>query len=242
MRPNATLDKLVRFLSSVRGTDKVLMFVQYFTKFLAKTARNPVTGQKFANLSSPISDTRILLRYYGLIPMLQWSLYSESHPHPNAKIALLTRFQNIANYCYYPLEHIYWLAAHKVISLKDATVAKIGVWSCRFWAAYVVLYFLQLWEERKDMLLKKRRILSRRAELLSGDKGERAEFAKELEAEERQLREENSSWTKNVIVNAAYFPLTVHWSLYTSTFPEWAVGVCGTVAAVVQINQAWKSA
>jgi hypothetical protein len=64
---------------------------------------------------------------------------------------------------------------------------------------------------------------------------------KELEEKKGELVKEAEGIVLNTIVNAAYLPLTIHWSVEKSLFPEWGVGVCGTVAAVAQIVAAWKS-
>ncbi len=45
----------------------------------------------------------------------------------------------------------------------------------------------------------------------------------------------------NTVVNSAYFPLTVHWSLENSSLSDLGVGVFGTVAAIGQIILAWKA-
>lgn len=66
-------------------------------------------ANKISNLASPVSDFRMLLRWYGLIPMTQWIIYSEAHPSSNATIQFLTRCQNVANLCYYPLEVLHSL-------------------------------------------------------------------------------------------------------------------------------------
>ena len=99
-------------------------------------------AQRVANFANPVSDFRILLRYYGLIPLTQWILFSEANPPPTAFLRFLYRAQNLVNLGYYPLEHIYWLGAHKVIPISDEKLAKIGMWSCRFWAAYVSILFI----------------------------------------------------------------------------------------------------
>ncbi|KAI8817611.1 peroxisomal biogenesis factor 11 [Fimicolochytrium jonesii] len=244
LRPNPTLDKLSRFLNSVRGTDKVLMLVQYASKILIwHLRRNPEKAstlvQRILNLVGPISDFRILLRYYGLIPLTQWALYSEANPAPTAKLQLLTRLQNLCNFCYYPLEHAYWLGLHQVVKMKPETRDRIGIWSCRFWAAYVVLYFGQLWEERK-LLRKRERELRERKVKVGGD-------VKEVDvgglvADVQKLNEEKNMLAINALINAAYFPLTIHWSLESSSFPDVGVGICGTIAAVAQFYTAWKSA
>lgn len=160
--------------------------------------------------------------------MLQWILYSEAHPMPTPRLQSLVRLQNLVNVLYYPLEHTYWLALHKVVDISDEKRDVIGMWSCRFWAAYVALYFVQLWEEAKE--LKKRMGVIKKEQ----DEDKRKVLKK-------QLRRDQVDWVTNVVVNAAYFPLTLHWSVPNSSFPDVAVGVCGTIAAVAQMMATWKS-
>ncbi|KAJ3115069.1 hypothetical protein HDU96_001233 [Phlyctochytrium bullatum] len=234
---NPTLDKLCRFLNSVRGTDKVLMLAQYASKIiiwhLKKGNPSSDVAQRIANFAGPVSDFRILLRYYGLIPLTQWIIYSEQNPPPTQLLKLLYRLQNLVNLAYYPLEHIWWLGAHKVIPIKDSTLNSIGIWSCRFWAAYVVLYFIQLQQEA-SMLAKRSKDL-----MLKIKNGEKSDAIK---AESKSVKDETNALIVNTIINAAYFPLTVHWSLENSSFPDVGVGICGTVAAVCQLYTAWKAA
>ncbi|KAJ3294496.1 hypothetical protein HK104_003534 [Borealophlyctis nickersoniae] len=233
IKPNPTLDKLCRFLNSVRGTDKVLMLVQYSAKIVVwgmkRRDPTPAGAIRLLNLAGPVSDFRILLRYYGLIPLLQWIAISESSPAPTPRLQFLTRAQNAVNLCYYPLEHAYWLGLHSVIPMSDKTRDRIGIWSCRFWAAYVVLYFAQLFEENR-LINKRERALGKKV----ADEGV-------LVAERRALAEERKGLLINGIINTAYFPLTVHWSLENSSFPDVGVGICGTIAAVAQLYTAWKS-
>ena len=196
---------------------------------------------RLQNLIGPASDTRMLLRYYGLIPMYQWILYSEAHPAPTAYLRLLTRLQNLANIVYYPLEHAYWLGAHKVVPMSDDARDRVfGLWSSRFWALYVVLYFAQLWEENgilltKEMVLEKK--LRSLGNLSSSNKAVEIDATARKQILEQRLAvaDERKSLMINFIINAAYFPLTIHWSVENSPFPEIGVGVCGTVAALAQV-------
>ncbi|KAJ3207184.1 hypothetical protein HDU67_007621 [Dinochytrium kinnereticum] len=237
MRPNPTLDKLCRYLNSVRGTDKVLMLAQYASKILIWHLKkgNPSSelSQRIANFAGPVSDFRILLRYYGLIPLTQWILYSEANPPATPTLKLLYRLQNVVNLAYYPLEHIWWLGAHKVIPISEKTLNSIGIWSCRFWAAYVVLYFFQLQQEAS--------ILSRRSKTLL-DRARKGEDKDTLKAESKAVSDELNALVINTVINTAYFPLTVHWSLENSSFPDIGVGICGTIAALCQMYTAWKAA
>lgn len=225
MSTTESLEKLCRFLNSVRGTDKVFMFIQYSFKIITAYLRhnNPESSlaTRMLNFSNPIADTRILLRYYGLIPLYQWIKYSEEYPAPSKKLQWIIRLQNLVNVLYYPLEHLYWLGAHSVIPISPQTRDKIGMWSCRFWASYVILYFYQLFEEFK--MLQQKKLPKPTLEEL-----------KVIQSEQRVL-------LLNTVVNSAYFPLTVHWSLEKSSLSDLGVGVFGTIAAIGQIILAWKA-
>ncbi|KAJ3114654.1 hypothetical protein HK100_001589 [Physocladia obscura] len=222
-----TLDKLCRFLSSVRGTDKVLMLYSYVSKIaIARLqARDPksVLATRLRNFAIPVGDTRMLLRYYGLIPLFQWIIFSERNPPPTPFLRLVYRLQNLANLAYYPLEHVYYLASHKVINLTEETTNKIGMWSCRFWAAYVILYFLQLHQEHRLLEMRQLQLTQR-----SRGNSEPKEI---LRAEQKSIANDVEGLLVNTIINTAYFPLTLHWSVENSSFPEIGVGLCGSVAA-----------
>ncbi|CEG69821.1 hypothetical protein RMATCC62417_05825 [Rhizopus microsporus] len=241
---NPKLDHLVRFLNSVRGTDKVLMFIQYWSKVIIwyLQRRSPVKGassaislaQRIQNLASPVSDFRILLRYYGLLPMVQYMNYIEYNP-PSSKIALtIERLQNWSNIIYYPLEHIYWLGAHQVIPISEEKTNKIGMWSCRFWAAYVILEYGRLAEQYRNLRNRETSLLKR---IKAGD----IETHEDPEAEMAAIKAERSSMIVNTCINTGYLPLTVHWSLEKSSFPDVLVGVFGGFASIFQIYAAWQS-
>ncbi|KAG0349886.1 hypothetical protein BG005_010579 [Podila minutissima] len=242
---NKTLDHAVRFLSQVRGTDKTLMVIQYISKifvwYFLKRGRAS-TAQRIKNLSGPISDYRILLRYYGLLPLIQWMQYVDNNPSPSKLLLLVDRLQNICNLIYYPLEHIYWLGAHEVIPISMETTNKISLWSCRFWAAYVVLQFIHLVEEYR---LYKHRVQSvqeqiKAADVKAKETGEPADKTV-YKAELKALQAEKKGIWINTIINTGYLPLTVHWSLENSSFPDVGVGMFGGVAALAQFYVAWKS-
>ncbi|KAF9434904.1 hypothetical protein BGZ76_007229 [Entomortierella beljakovae] len=241
-----TLDHTVRFLSQVRGTDKTLMVVQYFSKiiiwYLVKRGRES-TAQRIKNLAGPISDFRILLRYYGLLPLVQWMQYVDSASHPPSTLLLtLDRLQNICNLIYYPLEHIYWLGAHEVIPISMEKTNTIAIWSCRFWAAYVALQFVHLAEEYRlyKVRLNETRAQGKLADKKAKETGEpvdKTEYKSALSA----LRAEKKGILINTIINTGYLPLTVHWSLEKSSFPDVGVGIFGGIAAIAQFYVAWKS-
>ena len=104
------------------------------------------------------------------------------------------------------------------------------MWSCRFWAAYVIFYFAQLFEERTGY---NEQEIALRVAARKGDE-KAIQSLKELEATKK-------TWALSFLVNAAYFPLTIHWSLENSSFPDVGVGLCGTIAALAQIKIAWNA-
>jgi hypothetical protein len=55
------------------------------------------------------------------------------------------------------------------------------------------------------------------------------------------IKEERKLLALNALINAAYFPLTIHWSLEKSSLPDVGVGIFGTIAAVAQIHAAWEA-
>ncbi|RKP14298.1 peroxisomal biogenesis factor 11 [Piptocephalis cylindrospora] len=250
-QPSDQLDRLVRFFSTVNGTDKTLMLIQYTTKIIAWYAdrQGSKLGANARALGGPVADFRILLRYYGLLPLLQYHQAIEQAPPPSRSLTTVIRLQNASMFLYYPMEHVYWLAAHKVIRMRSGTVDQVGYWSCRFWAIYVLLEYLRLHLIRQDRQTREAEV---RESLISpeadapGPKGAEKDprphsSRREGERLLRGFRQEREQWWTSFLINSAYFPLTFHWSIEGSTFPDVAVGICGTIAAILQFRNAWGS-
>ncbi len=96
----------------------------------------------------------------------------------------------------------------------------------------MVLYFAQLAEEYRLLRRKERRLQH------EGPSPGTGKGSGQLQA----LAKEKHALLLNTLVNAAYFPLTIHWSLASSSFPDVGVGLCGTVAALVQFYTTWQAA
>lgn len=114
---------------------------------------------------------------------------------------------------YYPLEHISYLCSHGIISsaislphslfprfkspviLKPAT---LGMWSCRFWALYVVLQFAHLREDRKLLQLRQRSLRKAKGTGLTS-------------SEKEELQHRWDAYWNEMVVNIGNLPLAVHW-------------------------------
>ncbi|KAJ2511495.1 hypothetical protein GGI11_005087 [Coemansia sp. RSA 2049] len=232
--PAPTLDHIIRFLSSGSGHDKFWMVTQYFTKIVvwlfAKKGRKSAS-ERVRTLSNLVADYRIMIRLTGLVPMAQYVRISEQFPAPSQLLQGLDRIMNLSLCAYYPLEHIYWLGAHQILPFSEKVVDFSGYWSCRFWAAWVALQFVHLGEEY-------RLIKGRKQKIYTQGKMDATKMQEELDSVDASIK----SWKIQLLINACYFPLTLHWSIRGSTFPDVAVGVFGTVAAVAQAYNVWKAA
>jgi hypothetical protein len=70
-------------------------------------------------------------------------------------------------------------------------------------------------------------------------RGRQKEKGKEGEMKSEEAEQERR-WRDDIIVNAAFLPLCLHWSFETGIgIPEWGVGLLGSLAGVVGIREAW---
>ena len=171
-------------------------------------------GEYGVNRPSFPVKIQILTSYHlGLLPIFQWLISLERSPPATRNLLTIERLQGWSMLAYYPLEHLYYLGSKGIIpssipspfsifSEKKRRLAldpnKLGLWSCRFWAVYVVLHFAHLVEDRK--LLKQRHSSIRKAKGTGLTSEEKKEMAQRWDA----------FWSE-VIINLGYLPLTIHW-------------------------------
>ena len=133
------------------------------------------------------------------------------------------------------LENSAYLAGRGVIGWDKKTVARAWVWSSRAWMAHVALELGRLgyeWQQLKG------------AEYGRNNKGVRNEqkAADEGEVvEEERVRERWGRWSRELGVNAAYAPMTVHYSLEEGPLGEGILGALGVVVGWLSIGRAWKA-
>lgn len=126
--------------------------------------------------------------------MVQYMNYLEYNQPPSQLALTIERLQNWANIIYYPLEHIYWLGAHQVIPISEEKTNKIGMWSCRFWAAYVILEYGRLGEQYRNLKKRETGLLKR---IKAGD----IETHEDPEAEMASIKAERTSMIVNTCIN-----------------------------------------
>ncbi|EIW57688.1 uncharacterized protein TRAVEDRAFT_150287 [Trametes versicolor FP-101664 SS1] len=244
-----------KFFMLVQYTVKLLVpFLKWRARLqhgagLRKAPVSP-SADRLGKLGSIISDARMLFRLWGLLPIYQWMTTLERSPSPTRKLRTIERLQGWSMLGYYPLEHLYYLLSHDIIpdkiTLPSLTafvpfirtrpstkhiplqLGTLGLWSTRFWAAYV---FLQLAHLRED-----EKLLRVRARTLAKTKtGASA-------AEKAELKQRKKALTSELIVNLAYLPQTLHWSTEKGIFEnEVWLDICGLVAGIASWKSGWEA-
>lgn len=239
------MDHLVRLLSTASGADKSFMLAQYSAILLKSLAsHSPNSSRKkslvsrLTALSQLLSDARTTYRLWDLISIIQWHRSLNSLPSSASKPVQIERLQVITMLIYYPLEHLYFLASKQVIPLSTRLLNKAALYSCRAWAAYTILHFFHLWEEFKLLEKETRRIKSQATMAFGSAQKLDTVVASSL----RQMEERRAAVINGLVVNLAYTPLTLHWSLPNGLYASEAItGICGLVAAVAQLRAGWKA-
>ena len=242
LQPSPSLDRFCRWISSLQGTDQLMMLVQYtldivthhmdtrgmtrllsvIAKYLPLLSSNPsivvVKGSpsplstRLKLLAQKLADGRIFLRLHGIIPTYEWLLTTHASPPTDPTLAKVAKLQTYANIIYFPLENAAYLGSHSILPMSKRTETDLWIWSCRFWAAHVALEFVRLYRERQIRI-----------------KGKGKEKAGDDSNEKRK-------WWASLIMNLAYAPLTVHWSLeHGLGFRDVEIGYFGVIAAIASI-------
>ncbi|KIK87699.1 hypothetical protein PAXRUDRAFT_831827 [Paxillus rubicundulus Ve08.2h10] len=252
-----TLDHLIRYLSTWNGTDKLFTLIEYTLKLVAPVliarakiqhrvgVRKEVTSSiatSLTSFASLISDFKMLGRFLGLLPIVQWMITMERSPPPTRVLLIIERLQGWSMLAYYPLEHLFYLRAHDLIpAAVPSLVSLVGpsskrvqlnpntlaMWSCRAWAVYVILQFAHLMQDRKLLLMREKN--------LKKCKGVASE-------DKEDLRKRWGAFWNEVVVNSTNLPLAIHWSLEKGMFTNniWPT-IFGFINGVATFRSGWKA-
>lgn len=192
------------------------------------TSRLLVTAQRLKALSSLISDVRIFARLFGLLGIWAWGKSVLEAPPQDVVEKRIVQLQVLVNICFQTLENGAYLASKGVLNWTPDKQNKAWLWSCRFWAAHVGFEFLRLAREFAI------RGESRTAEEKRTDGGHG-----DVSTGSRE-KEWLGQWGRNLVMNAAWAPLTLHWSLEKGLLSDFGVGAMGTIVAAIRMPILWK--
>jgi len=128
--------------------------------------------------------------------------------------------QVAANVAYQYLENGAYLASKGVLGWSKEKQMKAWVWSSRFWMLHVGLDFVRLWKEAR----------------LRSAKGKGKEGVEGVEESGWKAK-----WRREMVVNVAWAPLTLHWSLEEGFVGDFWVGLLGSVAGLTGFRELWKT-
>ncbi len=248
---------LIRFrlLSNTSTLDKTLLTVSYtlhlLHSILAKTPRVSISRltTSLPPLTAILDDFRVFLRLWGLLGIYSWGVSTYLTPPENKIVRALTWGQVVACALYQGLENGAYLAGKGVLAWKKERVAKAWIWSGRAWCAYVALELARLGYELVELQEqnhggKGEKVIELEKSSLAEEEGEVVEKG-ELElrmdkVKDKGQQERWDKWYREVGVNVAYAPMTVHYSLENGVLGEGAIGGLGVVVGALSIGRAWK--
>lgn len=172
-------------------------------------------SQSLKTFSELISDYRIFIRLWALLGVWEWGKGLIKNPPTDSvkKRIAWAQFASILIFQY--LENGAYLASKGVIGWGAKKQTKAWLWSSRLWSAYVFLDIFKLLYES------------------------RTEQGKGKEKEDEKKSVVNAKWVKEMVVNLAYAPLTVHWGLENGLLNQLTVGILGSVAGIIKVKDHW---
>lgn len=261
---------LTRVLATPAGIDKFLMTIYYTMKlvypqiarlralradqhiqaFISKAAASLLPGETLvapiAALTPPdgtlatleassralaalISDFRIFVRCWGLLGIYTWGRSTWTSPPEDKVLKRLVWGQVGVNTGFQLCENVAYLASKGVLrGPRFGTEMQNRWWmySCRFWAAHTALEaarLLRVWQ-----LSVREAQSEKNVEGLSSEEAR----AKKMEA--------TQAWSRAWYVNAAYAPMTVHYSIPNGLLTDEWLGALGIIAGSIGLRHMWK--
>ncbi|KAH0559332.1 hypothetical protein GP486_004151 [Trichoglossum hirsutum] len=192
---------------------------------IAAISRDPksrlaLTSKRLRALSDLIADFRIFTRVWGMLGIWKWGSGLWKEPPQDKALKWIAWMQVGVNVVYQYLENGAYLAQHGIIGFDERKQTRWWVWSSRFWMAHVALDFGRLWMEKRA--------------------GQAAQEGEEKEGKIQRVRREEK-WWREAYVNAAYAPLTLHWSLENGAVGEMWIGFLGSIAGIIELREMWRS-
>ena len=204
-------------------------------------------------LSGLIDDHRVFLRLLGLPGILTWAFRTLRSPPEDRTLKTVAGIQVTVNLIFQTMENIAYLASKGVVQGKSWTPTKIKTWytwSVRCWAIHVFLEFVRLVRTRQlEVKEKEVRRQDEGKKMLDviGGAGDDADIGndigtegKDLILKDEEVKRKEAKWWRDVYVNAAWAPLTIHWSLDSGFVGEAGYASLGLIAGVLGIKEAWR--
>ncbi|KAI4277746.1 MAG: hypothetical protein LQ337_001557 [Flavoplaca oasis] len=266
--PNAYLSQsnnhihhLNRLLSSTPTLDLFLSTTSYTLALLSTvlpsspnaSIRSHLLLHRLSSLSSLLSETRTTLRLFGLVPIYTWAastfqtsrpspITNKNHfsafPNPENLTHSITLTQILAGITFQILENLAYLGDKNILPLSPTRRSKYWLWSCRAWALHVFLEIFKLLRSRPQ-LSQDPQILPTKNNNAKAPPSDNAQAAPTHPHQEITTKAEQETYHRNLKINLAYAPMTLHYSLRNGLLNDSTVALCGVLASWWGLQGAW---
>ncbi|XP_037799073.1 peroxisomal membrane protein 11C-like isoform X1 [Penaeus monodon] len=231
------LQSFVKVLESYRGREKTMRTLQYGLLLISPLASERV-GESFKILSSQLGMTRVVLRLFDDLPMLQYSLSTGTgHKDEDVIVRTLRVLNNVVDQIYFPVEHFAWARDMKMVRGNSAAL----------WNASLVLWGLSL----LLTIIRSLRQVSLIRQQRKGANRDRIEKLNEQHDEELLTVIMQASDLLNALnwmpkrPWANPFPAwqvrTHTWRPWYLPFPQWQVGLLGLISSLIGFRKMMSS-
>ncbi|XP_060702555.1 peroxisomal membrane protein 11C [Hemiscyllium ocellatum] len=228
------MDAVANALESYRGRDRFVRTVCYSSRLLGgllvvQAGGRPELGRRLLLVAQQLSNCRATLRLFDDLSMFLYSRgYGLGGTEEDAILRLLSVTGNLADQLYYPCEHIAWAADYRILNINSE---KWWMFSNTLWTLSLALGALRSF--RVVQLLKKKLKETQNNTYLRTDEANHLS----RQAYQTRMRAE----ILNIISCLADLTNAIHWMppgfLWAGKFPEWLVGLMGTVSSVISLYQ-----
>eukprot|EP01119_Soliformovum_irregulare_P005889 TRINITY_DN17631_c0_g1_i1.p1 TRINITY_DN17631_c0_g1~~TRINITY_DN17631_c0_g1_i1.p1 ORF type:complete len:229 (-),score=67.17 TRINITY_DN17631_c0_g1_i1:250-936(-) len=216
---NETLLKVIKFLETHNGRDKLVRLMQYGSRFLAwfLLQSQPENAKKLSVLENHSSLARKVFRLFKSLSYIQ-NAFKTLNEQKDAVLVFTTVIQGIALAAWLLYDHLIWagkLGLTKVDLKGPARRANI------FWLIAMVMG-----------IIKSAHLIQRSEKLLKFNKN----------ADVKALKKEQSEATLEMTRNILDLPIPLYGlsTTFQSQVPTGFVGLCGTITSLIGLKQVWN--
>ncbi|KAL8866751.1 MAG: hypothetical protein Q9198_008771, partial [Flavoplaca austrocitrina] len=150
----------------------------------------------------------------------------------------ITLTQILAGITFQILENLAYLGDKNILPLSPARRSKYWLWCCRAWAAHVFLEIFKLLLSRpqhtQDLQIPTPKTIDPKT-----SSSENVQTTPTPSHQQTTTKAERETFHRNLKINLAYAPMTLHYSLPNGLLNDSTVALCGVLASWWGLQGAW---
>jgi len=191
-----------------------------------------------AALAGLIDDFRCFMRLKGLLGIWSGGVGLYRNPPKDLVLRVVGAGQITAIAAFQAMENAAYLASKGVIRWAPQKIGRWFLWSARFWMVHVMLEFVKLLRVRQLREGRAKAILDVKVDLGTDEK---VKVVEERGKEEKMDELAETKWWRDLYVNAAWAPLTVHYSTASVNLSEGTIAFLGAFCGWMSLSKAWEA-